>query len=98
MILLGINCGLGNKDVGNLPASSIDLERGWLDYPRGKTGVTRRCPLWPETVEAIRESIALCNQKKIKRQPEAVRLFSSPGVACLACVKTLCRLETESHT
>ena len=85
MILLGINCGLGNKDVGNLPASSIDLERGWLDYPRGKTGVTRRCPLWPETVEAIRESIALCNQKKIKRQPEAVRLLfvTRSGMPCV---------------
>lgn len=54
MILLGINCGLGNKDVANLPASCVDLERGWLDYPRGKTGVERRCPLWPETVAAIR--------------------------------------------
>jgi integrase len=54
MILLGINCGLGNKDVANLPASAVDLERGWLDYPRGKTGVERRCPLWPETVEAIK--------------------------------------------
>ena len=54
MILLGINCGLGNKDVANLPANCVDLERGWLDYPRGKTGVERRCPLWPETVAAIR--------------------------------------------
>lgn len=54
MVLLGINCGLGNTDVGNLPASCVDLERGWIDYARVKTGVQRRCPLWPETVEAIR--------------------------------------------
>lgn len=47
MIVLGINCGIGNKDVGNLPSSSIGLERGWLDYPRSTTGVERRCPLWP---------------------------------------------------
>jgi site-specific recombinase XerD len=54
MVLLGINCGLGNTDVGNLPASCVDLERGWIDYARVKTGVQRRCPLWPETVAAIR--------------------------------------------
>jgi len=58
MVLLGINCGLGNTDIGNLPASCVDLERGWLDYARVKTGVQRRCPLWPETVDAIRAAIA----------------------------------------
>ena len=58
MILLGINCGLGNSDVGNLPQSALDLENGWLDYPRPKTGILRRCPLWPETLQAIREALA----------------------------------------
>jgi site-specific recombinase XerD len=57
MVLLGINCGLGNTDIGNLPASCVDLERGWLDYARVKTGVARRCPLWPETVGAIRRAV-----------------------------------------
>lgn len=57
MVLLGINCGLGNTDIGNLPASCVDLERGWLDYARVKTGVARRCPLWPETVAAIRSAV-----------------------------------------
>lgn len=54
MILLGINCGLGNKEVALLPTHAIDMERGWLTYPRAKTGIARRCPLWPETCEAIR--------------------------------------------
>jgi integrase len=58
MILLGINAGLGNTDCGRLPLSALDLERGWLTYPRPKTGVARRCPLWAETVEAIREALA----------------------------------------
>jgi integrase len=58
MILLGINAGLGNADCGRLPLSALDLERGWLTYPRPKTGVARRCPLWPETVEAIRGALA----------------------------------------
>src|SRR5262245_10520537 len=58
MVLLGINCGFGNADCGNLPLSAVDLERGVLDYPRPKTGIARRCPLWPETVEALREALA----------------------------------------
>ncbi len=56
MILLGINCGLGGADCGQLPFSAID--KGWLDFPRPKTGIQRRCKLWPETVEAIREANA----------------------------------------
>ncbi len=58
ILLLGINCGFGNSDCGNLPLSALDLERGWVDYPRPKTGIPRRCPLWPETVAAIAEAQA----------------------------------------
>jgi integrase len=58
MILLGINAGFGNSDCGNLPLSALDLEGGWVDYPRPKTGINRRCPLWPETVAALREALA----------------------------------------
>jgi integrase len=58
MVLLGLNAGFGNMDVATLPLAAVDLERGWLDHPRGKTGIPRRCPLWPETVEAIREALA----------------------------------------
>jgi len=57
MILLGINCGFGNSDVANLPKKALDLKAGWIDYPRPKTGIPRRCPLWPETVNALREVI-----------------------------------------
>jgi integrase len=58
MILLGINAGFGNGDCANLPLAALDLERGWVDYPRPKTGIERRAPLWPETVEAIRQALA----------------------------------------
>jgi integrase len=54
MILLGANGGLGNADVAGLPFSAVDLKRGWLTYPRPKTGIERRIPLWPETTEAIK--------------------------------------------
>jgi integrase len=57
MILLGVNCGFGNADCGNLPKSALDLEGGWVEFARPKTGVERRCPLWPETVEALRAAL-----------------------------------------
>ena len=55
MILLGINCGFGNADCGTLPIETLDLKNGWHNYWRPKTQVPRRCPLWPETVEAIQK-------------------------------------------
>ncbi len=58
MILLGINCGFGNADCGTLPLIAANLSTGWIDFPRPKTGVARRCRLWPETVQAIRNALA----------------------------------------
>jgi integrase len=56
MILLGINCGFGQTDIANLPISAIDFEDGWVSFPRPKTEIDRRCPLWPETITALREA------------------------------------------
>jgi len=58
MVLVGANSGMGNHDVGLLPLSAVNLETGWVNFPRHKTGMPRRFPLWPETVTAIRESLA----------------------------------------
>ncbi|MDY3553258.1 site-specific integrase [Gemmata sp. JC717] len=58
MILLGVNCGFGNADCGTLPRPALDLDGGFVNYHRPKTGITRRCPLWPETVAAIRATLA----------------------------------------
>lgn len=54
MILLGVNAGLGNTDVSELRQQHLDLAGGWLNYPRRKTGVPRRVPLWAETVKALK--------------------------------------------
>jgi integrase len=71
MILLGINCGFGNNDCGTLPIAKIDLEAGWHTYWRPKTHNERRCPLWPETIAAVRNVL----EKRPKRiKPEAVGL------------------------
>jgi integrase len=58
MILLAINGGFGNADCGHLPLSAVDLEAGMIDFPRPKTGIPRRCPLWVETIQVIREALA----------------------------------------
>jgi integrase len=57
MVLLGINCGFGNTDVATLPQSAVDFETGWIDFPRPKTAVKRRIPLWPETVKSLRNAV-----------------------------------------
>ena len=59
MVLLGINCGFGNTDVASLPQSAVDLAGGWIRFPRPKTAIQRRVPLWPETVAALRKAIAI---------------------------------------
>jgi integrase len=73
MLLLAINGGMGNSDCGNLPLSALDLEAGWVDYPRPKTGVPRRVLLWPETVQAVRE--ALAKRPAPKRAEDAGLVF-----------------------
>ncbi len=64
MALLGINAGLGNTDVALLPISAVNLESGWLDYPRPKTGMPRRVPLWSETIKRIRAVLEVRSQPK----------------------------------
>jgi integrase len=65
MIFLALNCGYGNNDCGTLQTNSIDLENGWISHARIKTGINRRCPLWPETAAALTAS-----QQK-RKQPKA---------------------------
>jgi integrase len=72
MLLLAINTALGNSDVGNLPISAVNLETGWLDFPRPKTGIPRRCPLWPETLVALRESLV---KRPTPKDPADAGLF-----------------------
>ncbi len=67
IVLLAVNAGLGNTDISGLQFSHLDLDGGWLDYPRIKTGLPRRAPLWPETVTAIRASI---RERKPHKLPE----------------------------
>lgn len=69
-ILLGVNAGTGNADIARMEHHHIDLERGWLIYPRGKTQVKRRAKLWPETCRAVR--VAIESQPKSKKHQNLV--------------------------
>lgn len=65
MILLAANGGLGNSDLANLPKSAV--KGNWLQFPRIKTGIDRRIPLWPETKQALKDAI----QKRPKPKDSA---------------------------
>lgn len=71
MMLLGLNCGFGQSDIANLPMSAVQEE--WIQFPRQKTAVQRRCPLWPETVEALR--IVLENRPTPRREEFSQLVF-----------------------
>lgn len=53
--LLAINGGMGQSDLAALPLKAIDLAGGWINFPRPKTEMARRVPLWPETVQLLKE-------------------------------------------
>lgn len=44
MIYRGLNCGFGNTDCAELTEDVVDLERGWIEFPRPKTHVFRKAP------------------------------------------------------
>jgi integrase len=56
-ILLGINCAFGPADCATLPIDVVDLENASIAYARRKTEIERECPLWPETVAALRAAM-----------------------------------------
>jgi integrase len=75
MILVGVNCGFGNADCAELSTSAVNLEAGRIDFPRPKTGIARRCLLWPETVAAIRAAEAV--RPKPAKPRDVGRVFLS---------------------
>jgi integrase len=80
IILLGINSGLGNRDIASMTLEDIatlDSKSPWIDLPRLKTGAERRFPLWPETVAAIK--VYLSKRPRPKRGCENVLFITSHG-------------------
>jgi len=79
MILLAVNCGFGNNDCATLPMRALDLAGGWIDFPRPKTGGHRHCPLWPETITAIKEVLANRRNPKDKAHADLVFITAALG-------------------
>jgi integrase len=61
MLLLALNCGLGPTDLSALKLAEIS--DGILANRRSKTGISRRSPLWLETVEAIDDYLTIRTDK-----------------------------------
>lgn len=55
MIWLAINCAFGCTDCAELKWKDLDLRNGRVKLARSKTGIPRDLPLWPETVDALKE-------------------------------------------
>jgi integrase len=55
MILLGLNCGFGCTDCARLKWTDLDFDGERVQLPRGKTGVSRNLPLWPETIKMLKK-------------------------------------------
>jgi integrase len=82
MVLLGLNCGFGQTDVASLPIAAIDFAKGCLDFPRPKTAIPRRIPLWPETLTALQDALALRTTPKVAQDNDLlfVTKFGRPWV------------------
>ena len=70
MILLGINVGMGNRDVAMLREAHVDIQNRWIDFPRPKTGVERTAVLWPATIEALQVAREVRPDPKDKRNDD----------------------------
>ncbi|MFC1761468.1 tyrosine-type recombinase/integrase [Planctomycetota bacterium] len=53
LLMLGLNCGFGNSDIGTLKQKDVNFITGTITHPRPKTGVDRDFNLWPETVQIL---------------------------------------------
>jgi integrase len=88
MIWLGLNCGFGCTDCAELKWSNLDLQNARVNFPRGKTGIDRNLPLWPETVEALRH---------VPKQGELV-FYTRRGNPWVRTIRSVEKDGTEKYT
>ncbi|HVJ66483.1 MAG TPA: hypothetical protein VM510_00790 [Caulifigura sp.] len=65
--------------TGNLQKGHLDLARSRLEMPRVKTAIDRICPLWPETVAAIKAAIAVRPDPKSPDDDDSVSSLETAG-------------------
>ena len=63
LILLGLNVGFGNMDIGVLKLNDVNLDKGIISDRRHKTGTPRDFVLWPETVAILGTYLAIYRGK-----------------------------------
>ena len=56
VVMLGLNCAYGNTDASKIPISSINFNKVIINYPPTQN---RDLTVWPETVAAIKDSLAV---------------------------------------
>jgi len=88
MIWLGLNCGFGCTDCAELRWDNLDLKNFRVSFPRGKTGIDRNLPLWPETVEAL---------KQVAKSGELV-FYTSKGNPWLRTIQSTDRQGNQKYT
>lgn len=88
MIWLGLNCGFGCTDCAELKWENLDLDTARVEFPRGKTGIGRNLPLWPETVRALR---------RVPRQGELV-FYTRRGNPWVRTIRSVESDGTERYT
>ncbi|MHC4352307.1 MAG: tyrosine-type recombinase/integrase [Planctomycetota bacterium] len=74
LVMLGLNCGFGNSDIGTLKIRDVNFEKGTVSHPRPKTGIARDFILWPETVRILKEYLSKYRGKP-KNDDIATRFF-----------------------
>jgi integrase len=80
LILLGINGGFGNTDCAGLTLSAIDWDRGIIEFDRAKTGIERVVPLWPETLQALKQLLET-RPKPADKNAERLLFLTGSGKA-----------------
>ena len=76
MILLGLNCGFGPKDIQDLTWEDVEDDR--VTLPRSKTGICQTFLLWPETLQAL-GALKEEREERIIRLAKRTRLRSDEG-------------------
>lgn len=84
-ILLGLNCAIGNTDIGRLRWGDLTTrvfggQTEWIfEQARGKTGRRRRTPLWPLTVQTLEKWRSNCTKRGVSSGPENLLFTTRDG-------------------
>ena len=83
---LGRELRLREHRLHQLVVDKLDLDHGWADFARTKNGIRRRNPLWPETIEALREVLkGPQGAQQCRARPAGVHYEGWRTVSCLPC-------------